>query len=1193
VDNGLWAVDKYIGFNAFRDLLGKGDAAGEQTAVTQNANGLSYDRYASNWRIGTEGLTEKKDNRSSKNGGSLILTDSEGKIGFSFIPAFRDGGSRYGFWEQQNVGTREIVDNIKIVFDDKGNIGIGNAPGLDQNAYPSQYQDPATGAIYYLPNANGAAVDPTAVSPESYLTLGLTPWVPSTGDTYGYGITVPGSAYTGSDVAGVNAKATAGEKIRFEISGEKANTRVGHTPERRGYGYPGWSSAATTGLPEVGATFSGAYIEIIDNGTADFALRYIGIQNNAGQIAKWQNATHGFTFDNLGRMMYYFVEFAGTNTFPDGTDLYQLYPSFRVPHPRDFGVDGPLGSNFPNTTDYPWTLGMTMTRLRKGTALSASAELWIPASAAAAELSTFSYDAGPSLAEATFAYDELQAAVMRLNNFNLGDGYQLVRSNGDVLDTTLISDITQIATKDIYDARTSSPKLLLTYAGLDTQTISSNGLTDPELASLVSSGLAPLMKVTTVIESAQNESALRTYTIPKADNTGGSFMVITDHMGEKEKDDPGLTALPKGSTGANRIILEKVVAHEVVRTGQVDNTYGYGFVEGDSDEGYYLAYYPGYELLPINYIKDHTIANSLNTERVLMDPQEQANGVSPRKFGSNIRRDLDTYWETDDDLYIGPFRTNDTGNTETFNKSEIRYRRLNEDYVMFDFNIDLRAKMWDTLRSCVPAQDVWNDHGLARRFTGDPGGMTNPNDELAAYVHSPYAPGHMLSSINFYNGQDPAVANKNVWVGIDARWVQYIRFSYDVQRDSFNTIEDPYFYERQFGGGPSFGNWNEYRAWYPGTATVGPYVGSGNFYTEYQFGQNPTSSGSTGNGAAGYNLTDGNPGGGAFPNTTNYQWNTLGTGSAYVTPRDGSPYSVWNSAVASNAGNLFNIVRYWNGRLNDWYMSRWSQHENISGSFPATNYDSQANTLLTAPSNRFTPEYNKEFGHPGYTGMAATWRSWQNNESTMSGYIDYPEPYDVLTSPARVNQPWINQYAYKLLWKWALPFEYGIGYIGQPKFCLYTEHTKLFDDIIQRSFGDRAWNRNGTMQWRVTPSGKGTGTASQAANPSGNTYTKTAENVTFVVEIMFDEPIFVSGRTLQKYDTAAALAEGSADNVLNDVEASLIMKQHIQNQMSFAGINNEVPDFIDIAPFSNLTLRGQSVIKYKRTDYNISTYVPT
>ena len=1246
VDNAYWAVDKYIGFNAFRDLLGKGDEKGEVGPSYINAPaGGSYDRYASNWRFGTEGK-DGKEQRDAQNGGSLILTDTYGRMGFSFIPAYRDGGENYGRWEQQNVGTREVVDNIKIVFDEKGNVGIGNAPGYDSNAYPSLRYNPTkgvkVGTIWYLPNAGPGISDPTATGPQTYSSLrSMGAFTPVYTDRYGMGLSVAGTSYAGYDTATINTKATLDEYIRFEISGEKANTRVGFNTQRRGYGYPGWTSATSTGLPTKTAATGNATstIVITDNATQDFARRYWG----SGGAVGWASAVHTFKFDNIGRLISYSISFPSPSPGWDtGDDLLVTYTNFRMPHPRDFGPGAPFGENFPNTAAYPWTAGMTMTRTINSVdgGVTSAQPIWIPASAAAAELDRVivSAEAGVT-ATATVAVDPLQTAVMRLNNFSLGEGYQFVRQNGDVLDTditdpALNADESLTATKQIYDQRTSSPKLLLTYGAVDYDALTAAGVNSAEAANLISAGLAPLMKVTTVIESAQNETGLRTYTIPKADSTGGSFMVITDHMGQREIDSPtqGLVPLPE-NIGKTRIRLDKVVAHEVVRTGYLNTgTYsqtGYlttrnGFEPfvppvGPGDPT--TSYPTSYELLPIHYTKGAGFYSSAlssyilpaisGTQQVFTDPTVvnlggNANPNSNAGIGANIVRDLDAYWEMEQDVFTGVLRDENNQPIQD-QKSEIRYRRLNESYVLFDFNINLRAMLVETISAMYDYEGASAPTfgGLDEVFGyGSIAGGFDPTEDLHAFTHSPHAPGRLISQFRYYDGDDVlTTTNKNIWLGVDARWVQYVRFTFDLKKDALAVgTDDPFYYKYQYGGGANFRNFNEFRPWYPGTATVGPNALNSNYRDNL--------------GALGWNVSDGYQNVGTITSGDSIQYPDAGTGYGYTQPKDGSPYSVWSETSGIVNASVTNYVaRYWNGRMNDWHASRWS----VSNSAAAWGWGSITSQAVAGAGLR-NPVHDydaRTLAHTVTHDPALGAREWQDWERLSPNFTVWPTQnasgYGGTGAYNNIWTPWVNQYAYKQYWKWFLPV------IAKPSLALpammmnfYVEHPQVMDDVIYRSFGDDAWIRNSGIQWRITPVANGSG---DRIPPDPLSVTQTAinygENVTFAVEVMFDKPLFVSGRTLArwnsgKYNIAAFngntnIGGRNADGTIDTSTGSPIdSTAHVNTQSEFLGGINDLQWAAQASllggtevysPLSDITLRGQSVIKYQETNsYELTSY---
>jgi hypothetical protein len=968
----------------------------------------------------------------------------------------------------------------------------------------------------------------------------------------------------------VNSVTTAAETIRFEIAGEKAQGRPGHHPEKRGYGYPGWKMD-NVGVP----TGTGAIVTITDNASATFARRYFGITVSTG----WASAVYTLTFDNVGRFISFSAALpAAIPGATNGQNLLETLTNAMLPHPADFGPNGPLNpTNDNGGGTFGWTTGISVTIVIDGVTILPTGDpgdpskIWIPTSAVAAELSQLNYaTAGPSI-QGVFTYDALQSSVIRLNNFVLGDGYEFIRSSGNSVDTdntdgTTFTDTTLSTTLDIFAQRTASPKLLLTFGGIDYDSMINAGLSDLVQSNLIAAGLAPLMKVTTIIESAQNDSSVRTYTIPKADNTGGSFMVITDHMGQREKDAPGLATIPQ-NFNKTRIYLDKVVAHEVVRTGDVRATQAVAVGFNVYDPAGPVLNYTGYEMLPIHYVKNYGGSNNLRCEQVLVDPAEPLG----RKLGANIRRDLSTYWAVDNTSWTSELQTREGTTDETFEKSEIRYRRLNENYVMFDFNIDLEALIYNNV--VVDTTSPYSQETLANLdyILGDD---LFEGASLNGYSHSPYSPGHLVTEFTF----GATDISYNFWAGIDARWVQYIRFIYDAQLDTIDDIsDDSFFWENQYGGGPTFGNWNEYRAWNAGTATVGPKITSALqaalLSPNYRDGQGVS--------VHSYNASDG---------SQNYQFDNSSpfTGYGWSQPTDGSPYSSWSLATDLNLSTpTSGVTRYWNGRLNDWFYSRWSQTNTVSGIGGIVvagpdYYPSQSNTNLGAASNKYKDAYPAEFPYPGVD-------YWENNETTGSANFGYP------TTVSQPNQSYINQYAYKTLWKWVLPLGV-IGNSGLPPSYVYIEHTKMFDNIVNRTFGDDAWSRNGNMQWKVTPIADGNGKYSASAVGLTLTSTESGTNTSFAIEVMFDKPIFVSGRTLSIPELSTDLSDGSVDSVIDAVNRAEYYN-HISTQLNFAGINiDETSTKLsfdqEVKLYSNLTLRGQSVVKYKQTKRNKSTTTP-
>jgi hypothetical protein len=284
--------------------------------------------------------------------------------------------------------------------------------------------------------------------------------------------------------------------------------------------------------------------------------------------------------------------------------------------------------------------------------------------------------------------------------------------------------------------------------------------------------------------------------------------------------------------------------------------------------------------------------------------------------------------------------------------------------------------------------------------------------------------------------------------------------------------------------------------------------------------------------------------------------------------------------------------------LNDWFSSRWSQAHDQPG-LPSNRYFSQGDPgptrLGAVPVPAASPDLDTFFSPSGLVGLTANKNSaffnegaWQNNESINTPYFNYPSIFSPTTYGAgnfSLN-PYINQYAYKLLWKWIQPFEFN--YTTPPTYVynnLYTEHPLEFDRIVERCYGDQAWVRSGNMQWKVTPVGKGLGqqvTALVVGEPS----IQSADNVTFMIEVMFDQPIFVSGRTGVNVDEIGDILDANSDDVITLGNAGEFA-DHLRNQLAFTGYRSSgvanAPTLFK--PYSNLTLRGQAVVSYRKTNY--------
>ena len=143
---------------------------------------------------------------------------------------------------------------------------------------------------------------------------------------------------------------------------------------------------------------------------------------------------------------------------------------------------------------------------------------------------------------------------MRLNNFIAGEGMSPATG---VKSQSWVS-------QQVKETRQKSPKLILSFLEADNTTIPGSKATNTSETIGTNrpvSGTAAYRKVNTVIASAQNESSLREYWIPKSDNTGGTFMVWTDHYSNKEYQTGGFD---RSSVATNRFYLEEVIALEFV-----------------------------------------------------------------------------------------------------------------------------------------------------------------------------------------------------------------------------------------------------------------------------------------------------------------------------------------------------------------------------------------------------------------------------------------------------------------------------------------------------------------------------------------------------------------------------------------------------------------------------------------------------
>ena len=515
--NAWWEPTSYIGFNLFRDVSEAGTTGGDNRNNTR-------------WILGT---SDNANDTTGNNGGAAIISSPHGELGIVSIPRGRDGGAPYSQWEQRGLGTRDVLNQMKIVFDKNGNIAIGNAAGWDYDAYPSLDRSSSTGYLYYIPNSGA-----TAAAPGTGGNAGNTSgkWE----GNYQYGrvsYTSLGYSETSSNssAALINSNATVPEYIRLEVAAEKAWSRDGRMLQKAGWGYPR-NSTLVISAPEVD------YYILTDGSLptiSDFTL----------------------TTDEEGRLDLAEINFS---TSASGATSGN-FQSIVFPHPTEFNAGGILSGLAPG---YKSPVG------------AIAAEWWsmsVDSPLTIAETLGASFD---TIFEATTTkfwvcptYDIKGSANVRLNNFVYGEGWGGDETSGPTPSPFVPTALSEFVVK--YQ-RQQSPKFVLTFLEGDVSAY--------EASKRGAAGTTPYKKVSTVVQSAQNESPLREYWIPKSDNTGGTFMVFTDHFGQKEKDtgfdetsiliEPGATG--GGATAASGLHLDQVVTMEFLAkyTGVVSSVTG-------------------------------------------------------------------------------------------------------------------------------------------------------------------------------------------------------------------------------------------------------------------------------------------------------------------------------------------------------------------------------------------------------------------------------------------------------------------------------------------------------------------------------------------------------------------------------------------------------------------------------------------
>ena len=458
------------------------------------------------------------------NGGSAIITSTSGDMAFVNIKSGRDGGNNYRPWEQRGLSTRDVLNNVSLILTSKGDMGLGAEPGLDYNAYPSRERS-SLGHVHYVPVSGDARTG--IITYRGTMGTGT-----GTNKPYGLvnylGLT---STYVEtmsvSSAAQINASTTQFDYIRFELGAEKFYGKNSRSSLAAGYGYPLNMDVAITGADVQNyILLDPAYPGVLD--------RLILASDEEGRI--------------------WYITIGDNGSTAPFVDPRPYILGVTLPHPTEFNFDSGL----------PWAqVGFTAPA-------GACAGILKPASNWVYD-DTLIYSWG--LPNTNFVNEAIGLANMRLNNFIAGEG--MSPATGDKSQSWVAQQVKQ--------ARQRSPKLIMSFLEGDNTTIpGTKALNTSETigTNRPISGTGAYRKVSTVIASAQNESSLREYWIPKSDNTGGTFMVWTDHYGNKEYQ----TGFDTNTVATSRFYLEEVIALEFVPS-YTGTTAGNEYISGTGGTG--------------------------------------------------------------------------------------------------------------------------------------------------------------------------------------------------------------------------------------------------------------------------------------------------------------------------------------------------------------------------------------------------------------------------------------------------------------------------------------------------------------------------------------------------------------------------------------------------------------------------------
>jgi hypothetical protein len=617
---------------------------------------------------------------SNKNGGSMIYSSTTGDLSFVTFKNNLSKGNNLAF-DQTNITTRDIFNNTKLQIDSRGNFGIGSVGGLDTNAYSSTERNNSFGYVNYVKNTASFGTISTLSPLFANSGTNVTPGLPFGLINYTSIDASLAETLGTSPAAAINEKTTISENFRLDISAEKMWGNNSKLPYKLGWGYP------------INATLST---------TDEFA------------IAKMINDSCGvyrivMQTDYEGRVLW--IKLYTNNPEYFLTEYLTLY----APSPYDFNPGNTIYNGFLSSIPLGYAT---------------------PTGAQEFEVKPLSYkvveiDPPYILIDGdNFINEDTIEANIRLNNFVLADGIAnspkiLNKESADIL-----SDDPIIINEYITKKRQKSPKIVFSF--LEKTGTSIPGSNSTLAKNRPTTAQIPYRKVSTVLLSAQNESALREYFIPKADNTGGTLMVFTDHYGIKEKDSGGFQTLT-----IDNFFLEEVVTMEpAIPTYSVQTNIVIG--NPSSLNNNLTGSFPGY----VRYFNKFTNSKVVDTTNEYFGGSKLGRIVHVIPTTVQSMSDSQIYYETNQTLenhselasvwrnidnYYSIFTTNTYWHSDhnsnpakpVNNPSEFRYKRINSDLALIDFNFTVEMKnasIDDGLVEDTTRNDKLIDFGT-QRFT--------------------------------------------------------------------------------------------------------------------------------------------------------------------------------------------------------------------------------------------------------------------------------------------------------------------------------------------------------------------------------------------------------------------------------------------------------------------------------------------